>query len=117
MNAARSNGNASSCLQENYLWASTAKDTARKGQQGWSRCSPVRESLGLRMRGAHRRRDLSPAGPDQNFVVRLSQHFATAEGGVGFPGVLKRHERTHGEGHENDEEYPTKLLIHGPKMV
>ena len=51
-------------------------------------------------------------------MLRFPQHFATtAEGNIGFPGVLERHECAHGDGHENDQEYPSKLRVHGSKIV
>ena len=50
-------------------------------------------------------------------MLRLLQVLATAEGRIGFPGVRERYECTHGEGHENDEEYPAEFLIHGSKIV
>jgi hypothetical protein len=39
-------------------------------------------------------------------MLSLLQHLATAEGGVGFPSVFERHKGAHGEGHENNQEYP-----------
>jgi|1185.fasta_scaffold284203_3 hypothetical protein len=85
--------------------ASTAENTGRQRQQDWSRCSPVREKLGLVSRGACSC-NLSRIVLDLKFMLRLPQHLTTAEGRVGFPGVLERHKRAHGEGHGNNQEYP-----------
>ena len=51
-------------FKEKFVMASTAEDTARQGQQGRRRCSPVCESLVLGVQGAQACRNFPCILPD-----------------------------------------------------
>ena len=90
-----------------FNWALTAENASRQGQQGRRRYSSACKSLVLSAQGAYRRRNLPRVVLDQKFMLRLLQHLGAAKGSVRFPRILKRHERAHGESHENNQEYPS----------
>jgi len=116
-NAKRRDGNAPSAYPEKFSVALTAKDTSRQGQQCLRMHSFVWQSRVLSAQGAHRRRNLPRIRLDQRFVLCLLQQLTTAEGSVGFPRVLERHERAQRESCENDKEHPSKFRVHGSKIV